>query len=38
MSALAAVGPAADGARRAIRIAIADDLRAAEALRGGSVG
>ena len=38
MSALAAAGPAADGARRAIRIAIADDLRAAEALRGGSAG
>jgi hypothetical protein len=32
--ALAAAGPTADGVRRAIRLAIADDLRAAAALRG----
>jgi hypothetical protein len=34
-SALEAAGPAADGARRILRVAIADDLRAADALRGG---
>jgi hypothetical protein len=34
--ALAAGGPAADGARRALRLAIADDLRLAEQLRGGA--
>jgi hypothetical protein len=34
--ALAAAGPTADGVRRAIRLAIADDLRAAAALRGTS--
>jgi hypothetical protein len=33
--ALAAAGPTHDGARRALRLAIADDLRLAEALRGG---
>jgi hypothetical protein len=33
--ALAAAGPMADGVRRAVRLAIADDLRAAERLRGG---
>ena len=33
--ALAAAGPTADGVRRAVRLAIADDLRAAERLRGG---
>ncbi len=31
--ALAAAGPTADGARRALRLAIADDLRAADLLR-----
>jgi hypothetical protein len=31
--ALAAAGPAADGVRRVLRLAVADDLRAAEALR-----
>ena len=35
-SALEAAGPAMDGARRVLRIAIADDLRAADALRGGA--
>jgi hypothetical protein len=34
--ALAAAGPTADGVRRAIRLAIADDLRAAAALRGAA--
>jgi hypothetical protein len=34
--ALAAAGPAADGVRRALRLAIADDLHAAERLRGGT--
>jgi hypothetical protein len=34
-SALEAAGPVADGVRRILRIAIADDLRAADALRGG---
>ena len=34
-SALEAAGPDADGVRRILRIAIADDLRAADALRGG---
>lgn len=33
--ALVAAGPTADGVRRAVRLAIADDLRAAERLRGG---
>ena len=33
--ALAAAGPSRDGVRRALRLAIADDLRLAEALRGG---
>lgn len=36
VDALAAAGPSADGVRRALRLAIADDLRAADALRGGS--
>jgi hypothetical protein len=34
--ALAAAGPAADGSRRALRLAIADDLRLAEQLHGGA--
>jgi hypothetical protein len=34
--ALAAAGPAADGVRRALRLAIADDLHAAERLRGSA--
>jgi hypothetical protein len=34
-SALEAAGPSADGVRRVLRIAIADDLRAADALRAG---
>jgi hypothetical protein len=34
--ALAAAGPSADGVRRAVRLAIADDLRAADDLRGAS--
>jgi hypothetical protein len=34
--ALAAGGPAADGARRALRLAIADDLRLADQLRGSA--
>ena len=33
--ALAAAGPSRDGVRRALRLAIADDLRLADALRGG---
>lgn len=33
--ALAAAGPSHDGVRRALRLAIADDLRLADALRGG---
>ena len=33
--ALAAAGPSADGVRRILRVAIADDLRGAAALRGG---
>ncbi len=33
--ALEASGPATDGVRRMLRLAIADDLRAAERLRGG---
>jgi hypothetical protein len=33
--ALASAGPAADGVRRCLRLAIADDLRAADALRSG---
>lgn len=33
--ALVAAGPTADGVRRALRLAIADDLHAAERLRGG---
>lgn len=33
--ALARAGPTADGVRRALRLAIADDLRLAERLRGG---
>jgi hypothetical protein len=36
-SALEAAGAAADGVRRILRIAIADDLRAADALRGAGV-
>jgi hypothetical protein len=34
--ALIAAGPSADGARRALRLAIADDLRLAEQLRGSA--
>jgi hypothetical protein len=34
MAALMAAGPAGTGARRALRLAIADDLRAAEQIRG----
>jgi hypothetical protein len=34
--ALAAAGPSAEGVRRAVRLAIADDLRAADELRGAS--
>jgi hypothetical protein len=34
--ALEAAGPAADGVRRALRLAIADDLRLASELRGGA--
>jgi hypothetical protein len=34
--ALAAAGPVADGARRALRLAIADDLRLADLLRGSA--
>ncbi|HEX6654615.1 MAG TPA: hypothetical protein VF153_00220 [Candidatus Limnocylindria bacterium] len=34
--ALAAAGPARDGVRRALRLAIADDLRLTDALRGGA--
>ena len=34
--ALAAAGPTADGVRRALRLAIADDLRLAAELRGGA--
>ena len=34
-NALAAAGPSADGVRRILRVAIADDLRGAAALRGG---
>ena len=34
--ALAAAGPTADGVRRAVRLAIADDLRATDALREGN--
>jgi hypothetical protein len=33
--ALAAAGPSRDGVRRALRLAIADDLRLADSLRGG---
>jgi hypothetical protein len=33
--ALADAGPSRDGVRRALRLAIADDLRLADALRGG---
>jgi hypothetical protein len=35
LTALSRAGGAADGVRRAVRLAIADDLRAAELLRGG---
>jgi hypothetical protein len=34
--ALVAAGPSAEGVRRAVRLAIADDLRAADVLRGAS--
>jgi hypothetical protein len=34
--ALVAAGPSAEGVRRAVRLAIADDLRAADSLRGAS--